>query len=643
MEKATVKIIAANVDQYNLTMYKADGTTIKIPQGDPRIRPLVEKVIPAIEANKFALLVQEDLTLVSHYGEAEKQLGGVAKFFRIVKTKVKEIVDKFSTNTVEPFGMVGEVPDPTVTLDVTPVAKVEEDEDDNLKSMPLTKSMAAVEEILRHSSKTSDAAFHTPDTPGEETTVVAVLEDGTIIPGIEQIDVQFRALVGKLGTVTGMTNFLKRLGSVQHSHSAQDLLKFMEKGELPIADDGCVLVYKRLRRKGDRYVDCHSGRVQQRVGSYVCMDKSLVDANRSRDCSNGLHIARRDYLSSFSGDVCVLAKLAPEDVIAVPHGDARKLRARAYHIIAELSQADHDLVTQNRPMADQVLLGNAIAGNHVGVIERVEITQQYGSGVIITPVEEGHTTPTLEENLKGDSLDHLPEEVSPEGTSVDAKELAKSLAKPVEPVKEEVFTAPPGGVYVCEVDESCGEATPPPAPPVTKKSPVQQLVEAFVDAATPDGKTAAALALVDHKKKVKKSWTALGVPAAVVDAAVARINEHNKPEQKKVNEFFVPVEAKPEKKKQPNPLAGSKLDAKAPAKPKAKPVAKPKTKPAPEGKPVKRTQKEEAAHLLEIYNRNPDKTNARHLVEFKKAAKKSWDVLGVDAKLGKKLEERVKP
>ena len=60
-------------------------------------------------------------------------------------------------------------------------------------------------------------------------------------------------------------------------------------------------------------------------------------------------------------------------------------------------------------------------------------------------------------------------------------------------------------------------------------------------------------------------------------------------------------------------------------------------------KAVKMTQQESMAKLVDIYNRNPDKQNAKEIVAFKQKAKKSWDVLGVtDAKFIKKITERAK-
>lgn len=403
-----IRIIAAVVDTHRLTMYREDGTTIQVPQGDARIRVLVEKVVPALEANQFCDLTDEDLAAVNHYSEAEKNLGGFAQFFRMFKKNMDEFMDRFAD--------IAEG-----TQDAPLVAPV------SVGLVPQTAAQAAVADVMKHAIPSSSPEFGSHQ--DEETTVVAVLSTGEMIPGMEKLSVQLQAIAAKLGSAQGVKNFLSRLASVKRNHSAQDLLTFMEKGELPIADDGSVLVYKRLDSTPTEgvFVDCHTGQVLQRVGSFVYMDEKLVDPNRSQDCSNGLHVARRDYLSGFNGDVCVLAKLAPEDVIAVPHSDPRKLRAKGYHIIAQLSDTDKRLVCSNKPMSDTVLLGNAVAGNHVGILEYVHIRGQRGTDVVITPASLSVEI-KLEETKTAVSLDELPVQKK-KSSSVNAAAVAKQVAE----------------------------------------------------------------------------------------------------------------------------------------------------------------------------------------------------------------------
>lgn len=535
------RIIALVVDVHNLTLYKDDGETITIAQGDPRVRKLVDTVVPALENDGEYLLTDEDLAVYSPYKEAEESLNGLVTFFRVMKAKADEIMARFATETVTPL-VVGQVP----------FARSTEQEQKVRENAPVTKSMAAVAEIMEGAMSTAHPSFGAADYPGSEpTTIVAVMPDGTVISGMEQLSIQMQAVVSKMGSPEGLQNFFKRLATVKRNHAVQDLLKFMEKGELPIADDGTVLVYKRLVRKGEGYyVDCHTGCVKQRVGSYVFMDEKMVDARRNVDCSNGLHVARRDYLNSFSGDVCVLAKLAPEDVIAVPHGDARKLRARAYFIIAELSQGDHDNVVRNRPLQDTSLLGNAASGNHTPVLETVEITKSSGGGLIVTPVTEANPF-TMEDNgRRAESLDALPNKGEEGESSVDPRAIAmRNAPAPVTPVETEqaklyrnvvvhadayaakmllaLKKAKKKGWVSLGLPANAGELcekvmnavqTPQPAVPVkvvtkadlAKMSQTEKAMYHY-DVYKKNPVKANAAAVVAFKKASKKSWTALGL------------------------------------------------------------------------------------------------------------------------------------
>lgn len=470
-----LRIIAAVVDTHRLTLYRDNGETIIIPQGDPRIRRLVEKVVPAIEQNKFCELSVDEISNTNHYNQTERELKGFVKFFRTAKATLEELLAKFGHLDQEDDNVVA------------PVAAGQLPNQEAEQQAPATKAQSAVAEIMANAKPTSSPEFHQPMT--ETDTVVAVLDNGKMIPGIEMIDVQLQAVAAKLGNAVGVQRFFERVSSVPRNHSVQDLLTFMQKGELPIADDGSVLVYKRLQSTSTPgvFVDCHSKNVTQRVGSHVFMDEKLVDANRRTECSNGLHVARRDYLRSFSGDVTVLAKLAPEDVIAVPHADARKLRAKGYHIIAQLSDEDARLVNSDHPMTDTVLLGNAVAGNHIGVIETVEITQGFGGGLIITPVTEKPAEVVLDETKQTQSLDVI--QHTKESSKVDAVALAKSIG-----------------------DKKSG-----------RQQQAKKMMQAVMDASNQNDQIAAANRLVGFKKAAKVSWERLGIDEAtaarVIDIA----------------------------------------------------------------------------------------------------------------------------
>lgn len=511
----TIRIIAAVVDTRELTMYKEDGESIVIPQGDPRIRELVAKLVPAIEADNYCDLELRDLESLPHYGAVQEQTNGFIQFFRVLKSSLKGLLEQLNVDgQAEP-----ETPIPVADLRIGnfPVkekpAKQQDDEGEAehvAVQVPDSKAQAVVNEIMSHAVPATSPRFHEPMTKDE--TVVAVMpENGTLVSGVEKLDIQIQAVAAKLGNAIGVQRFFERVASVKRNHSVSDLLTFMQKGELPIADDGTVLVYKRLQSTSTPgvFVDCHSKKVTQKVGSHVFMDEKLVDANRRTECSNGLHVARRDYLRSFSGDVTVLAKLAPEDVIAVPHADARKLRAKGYHIIAQLSAEDARRVNSYRPMQDTVLLGNAVAGNHIGIIETVEITQGYGGGLIITQVADKPAEVVLDTSKEAKSLDVI-EQHTQESSQVDAVALAKSIG-----------------------DKKSG-----------RQQQAEEMMQAVMDASNQNEQIAAANRLVGFKKAAKVSWERLGIDEATAARVIEIANQSFTPEPAPVKKEK-PVKAAP--------------------------------------------------------------------------------------------------
>lgn len=487
MQLNTVRIIAAVVDTHNLTLYKENGDTFTIPQGDTRVRSIVDAAVPLLLKQGYAdvsIAPAEDNT----YVQFEAQTNGVVKLYRIAKSKLLGLmgtdISTLAEEVLPAFPMaIGAIPPASVQGQVNMVS--------------------AVEEILQHAVSVNSPEFHEGGLHEQGNvvedcgstikkhsnndsldTIVAVV-DGQIIPGMEKIKTQFTR-AAKLGSTQGVENFLKRLGSVigERKHSVEDLLTFMERGDLPIADDGSILIYKVLNRvhsTSDKYIDCHTGKVEQWVGAYVCMDPSLVDHNRNNECSNGLHVARRGYVREFSGGVCVLAKLAPEDVIAVPEYDANKMRVCGYHIIAELTPEEYSLVKRNQPLSDGYsgsnTLGNALGGHHIGKTHEVRVTGHKGGGVKVTELGKA--------------------------TKVQTKEAAPAEAL-ANPSKESKDTPINPKEVVNQVEQ------------LSRKEQAAKLVEAFESARTPEGKVEAADALLALKKASKVGWDKLGVTPAML-------------------------------------------------------------------------------------------------------------------------------
>lgn len=148
--------------------------------------------------------------------------------------------------------------------------------------------------------------------------------------------------------ITPMVNFMNNLMQNPSKRAVDELYEFLEKNSLPITPDGCFLAYKRVR---DDYKDCHTGTMDNSVGSVVSMERNMVDDNRDNTCSVGLHFCSFDYLKSFHGDRTVIVKVNPADVVSIPSDyNNAKGRTCKYEVVGEVNQNPADKVEFNKPV-----------------------------------------------------------------------------------------------------------------------------------------------------------------------------------------------------------------------------------------------------------------------------------------------------
>lgn len=148
--------------------------------------------------------------------------------------------------------------------------------------------------------------------------------------------------------IEGLKLFTEKLKKVnkEREFSVESCIDFMEHSDLPITAEGNILGYKYLnyyRNSKNIFVDCHTEKIQQKVGSVVKMDIKAVDPNRAIDCSYGLHVASYDYLKDFGGDILALVLVRPEDIISVPESDTAKIRVCKYQILTVLDNNEGKL------------------------------------------------------------------------------------------------------------------------------------------------------------------------------------------------------------------------------------------------------------------------------------------------------------
>lgn len=617
-----IRIVAAILDTEKLVLYKDDGLTVEVKQGDPRVQRIIDQVTEPLSTQGWAEVSLEIVDPdVNVYREFENLVKGAIRFFRVHKDKLSTLFDTLVEDTTDngAYGQdrhlkpisLGTVPGATVSppgsMSASDVAAQEEvitesDEPTELVVQDATRNQKptmqeATAQIMASAQSVSDPKFVTAEHNEHSDTMIAAVEDAstgelTIVPGMENLQAQFARAV-KLGSAKGAENFIKRIAAVigERKHTIDELLNFMSKGDLPIADDGSILAYKVLTtgygEKKGYFVDCHTKSVQQRVGSFV--RQLHYDENRRTQCSTGLHIARRGYLKGFPGNTIVLVKVAPEDVIAVPLGEPDKMRARGYHIVSSVPDNEHATLRANRPLEGteaKKLLAMAIAGDHIDVIEEVVIG-------------------------------------GPKGTEV------KAVAKPVGEVK--VAKPPKPSKKTAEAEALPDETKKQIAPPVDVKKTSDAAVTAKTESRTDkaarliavvngsknshNDRRQAALDLQALKKQTKISWDKLGLDAKDVEEVARLASSEEKAE--KVEEI---AKATPKTTPRANkPAAGTK-EKKAPV--------------APATSTKEPSRQDKAKALLHTINKGKTKEIRRQayqdLIALKKTSKVGWGQLGVE-------------
>lgn len=615
--KKLVTIVGISVDAQNAVLYLEDGSTVTIAQGDPRLPIIVETAKKYIPVDGSAVVdIAEPVKVRNEFKETEEGTGGLIKFFRVAKSFVKKFIDTESPEKVDeavahisPLELgikpgqtildVDEADDTTYALEAQPAAVeavVEAPVAEEVKPTELSNDQkielatARMRELAGKGSTVDDPDFHKPITDEDPDTIVAVnTKTGSVIPHAHKLSSQMKA-ASKLKDFRGFVNFLNRLEPVlkDRGHSAEDLMKFIEFGDLPIADDGCIVIYKRLKKYNNTFVDVHSGNIKQNVGSYVFMKPGLVDPNRRQDCSNGLHVASLGYLSSFSGNVTVMAKVRPEDVFAVPEYSHTKMRVCGYHILAVLPESLRNHVNSGGSISSipegKELLNKVLRGAHVGITELVEVGGHKGSNVTYTKVENAETAKA--EEVKVDLVKETLEQ-SDLSEAAPTEKAAPVLAADLK------------------------EPTPVVAPEI-KKTKIDLLWEQFEAAyLAEDLPTAQKFAeeLLSAKQKAKKGWAKLGISDEDAELILS------------IREASDIKVTTPETK------------AESPAK--------------PEGKAM--TVKEQAQELYRVFketkakgNRADTKDAAGELQFFMSSRKKGPKAFGLDAKVSEELKTWLK-
>lgn len=148
-----------------------------------------------------------------------------------------------------------------------------------------------------------------------------------------------------------LIKFMDRVAANPNPDSRAELYDWLRAAKLTITDDGMVVGYKCVRKAEDGFTSTHpgpavvdgvpheSGYVPNKVGSVVEMARSVVDNDRRRECSVGLHVGTFEYATwlkrqGYDSRVIGEVHFDPADAVAVPRDhNAQKVRVCRYKFV----------------------------------------------------------------------------------------------------------------------------------------------------------------------------------------------------------------------------------------------------------------------------------------------------------------------
>lgn len=218
---------------------------------------------------------------------------------------------------------------------------------------------------------------------------------------------QFIDLLRKKGVVDTeierIKPFLNNMFENPFIDAVTEIYDYCKAMDFEITDDGCFLAYKNVRKDLGSIHD--NGKTKHKIGEYT--EEKLYDTNRNNHCSNGLHFCSKGYLVSYPGEVTIIVKVNPKDVVSIPTDyNFMKGRCRKYMTVgiledksATLSETDIEKMSDNKVKTiKKDTKTKNIPENRV--LQTVYFMKQYKNDKQKVADKMGITVSTVERNMR---------------------------------------------------------------------------------------------------------------------------------------------------------------------------------------------------------------------------------------------------
>ena len=188
--------------------------------------------------------------------------------------------------------------------------------------------------------------------------------------------------------------FLENMFENPFIDAVQEIYDYCKAMDFEITDDGCFLAYKNVRSDLGSIFD--NGQTKHKIGEYT--EVKMYDTERTNTCSKGLHFCSKSYLQHYVGEVTIIVKINPKDVVSIPVDyNFAKGRCRKYLVVGILNDKDKMLSDVDESTLDKSV-GN-ILRNESRIEETVRLMNKYNDKEQVAE-EMGISVSTVERNMR---------------------------------------------------------------------------------------------------------------------------------------------------------------------------------------------------------------------------------------------------
>lgn len=222
--------------------------------------------------------------------------------------------------------------------------------------------------------------------------------DGVTVSNTATPIMEFIKVLQKKGVIDSEISrikpFLENMFENPFIDAVQEIYDYCKAMDFEITDDGCFLAYKNVRSDLGSIFD--NGATKHKIGEYT--EVKMYDTERTNTCSKGLHFCSKSYLQHYVGEVTIIVKINPKDVVSIPVDyNFAKGRCRKYLVVGILDDKDKMLSDVDETTLDKSV-GN-ILRNESRIEETVRLMNKYNDKEQVAN-EMGISVSTVERNIR---------------------------------------------------------------------------------------------------------------------------------------------------------------------------------------------------------------------------------------------------